>query len=206
VSCFSVRVPGCRRRSHQPAWQLQGDKREAGYIRETAAPASGPSAGVRMDKRLVKVLKALAELYDLSLGQLIEDLVRGAFAGRQPFFDVALTQIAELMAIYGRAKVCSRRGIPGELTRTTRPPSEPARERDRPMGGASGGRARPPARYSKASQGSRCRWMVSIRAAWRSARRACSSQTDLRFSKEPRGPERHESGRGCRRPFRESRR
>jgi hypothetical protein len=57
--------------------------------------------GVRMDKRLVKVLKALAELYDLSLGQLLEDLVRGAFAGRQPFSDVALTQIAELMAIYG---------------------------------------------------------------------------------------------------------
>ena len=39
-------------------------------------------AGVRLEKRLVKVLKALAELYDLSLGELMEDLVRDAFAGR----------------------------------------------------------------------------------------------------------------------------
>ncbi len=56
---------------------------------------------MRMDKRMVKVLKALAELYDLSLGQLLEDLVRGAFAGRQPFSDDARARIAELMAIYG---------------------------------------------------------------------------------------------------------
>jgi predicted DNA-binding ribbon-helix-helix protein len=28
--------------------------------------------GVRLEKRLVKVLKALAEIYDLSLGELLE--------------------------------------------------------------------------------------------------------------------------------------
>jgi hypothetical protein len=57
--------------------------------------------GVRLNRRLVKVLKALAELYDLSLGEFLEDLVRDAFAGRQPFSDVALAQAAELMRIYG---------------------------------------------------------------------------------------------------------
>jgi predicted DNA-binding ribbon-helix-helix protein len=67
---------------------------------------SGPApdrvqTGVRLEKRLVKVLKALAELYDLSLGELLEDLVRDAFRGRKPFADVALAQIAELMRIYG---------------------------------------------------------------------------------------------------------
>jgi hypothetical protein len=57
--------------------------------------------GVRLEKRLVKVLKALAELYDLSLGEFLEVLVRDAFAGRQPLSDVALGQAAELMRIYG---------------------------------------------------------------------------------------------------------
>jgi hypothetical protein len=57
--------------------------------------------GVRMEKRLIKVCKALAELYDLSLGEFLEDLVRDAFAGRQPFSDLALAQAAELMRIYG---------------------------------------------------------------------------------------------------------
>jgi hypothetical protein len=54
-----------------------------------------------MERRLVKVLKALAELYDLSLGELLEDLVRDAFRGRKPFADIALAQIAELTHIYG---------------------------------------------------------------------------------------------------------
>jgi hypothetical protein len=50
---------------------------------------------------LLKVLKALAELYDLSLAEFLEDMVRDAFAGRAPLADVALAQAAELMRIYG---------------------------------------------------------------------------------------------------------
>jgi hypothetical protein len=38
--------------------------------------------GVRMERRLVKVLKAVAELRDVSLGSLLEALVFDAFAGR----------------------------------------------------------------------------------------------------------------------------
>jgi hypothetical protein len=57
--------------------------------------------GVRMEKRLVKVLKALAELFDLSLGDLLEGIVLHAFEGRAPFSAESLLRIAELKRIYG---------------------------------------------------------------------------------------------------------
>ncbi len=57
--------------------------------------------GVRMEKRMVKVLKALAELHDVSLGDLLETIVNGAFVGRLPFDDAARDQVAELRRIYG---------------------------------------------------------------------------------------------------------
>jgi hypothetical protein len=57
--------------------------------------------GVRMERRVVKVLKAVAELRDISLGALLEALVFDAFAGRPPFDDGALAQVRELMRIYG---------------------------------------------------------------------------------------------------------
>jgi hypothetical protein len=57
--------------------------------------------GVRMEKRLVKVLKALAELYDLSLGDLLEGIVLHAFDGRAPFSEESLRRIADLKRIYG---------------------------------------------------------------------------------------------------------
>ena len=57
--------------------------------------------GVRMDKRLVKTLKAVAELHDLSLGELLERLVHRAFAGLPPFEESTLAKVHELMGIYG---------------------------------------------------------------------------------------------------------
>jgi hypothetical protein len=57
--------------------------------------------GVRLEKRLVKVLKALAALQDLSLGDLLENLVHGAFAGKPPLEEPVLAQVHELMRIYG---------------------------------------------------------------------------------------------------------
>jgi len=54
-----------------------------------------------MEKRLVKVLKALAELKDLSLGDLLEGIVLHAFDGKLPFSAETLKQIAELKQIYG---------------------------------------------------------------------------------------------------------
>lgn len=57
--------------------------------------------GVRLEKRLVKVLKALAELHDLSLGDLLEGIVLHAFEGKAPFTPEMLATIARIKAIYG---------------------------------------------------------------------------------------------------------
>src|SRR6201996_8146650 len=57
--------------------------------------------GVRIEKHLLKVLKGLAELKDLSLGDLLEGIVLHAFEGRAPFSPETLAQIAELNKIYG---------------------------------------------------------------------------------------------------------
>jgi hypothetical protein len=57
--------------------------------------------GVRMEKRLLKVLKGLAELKDLSLGDLIEGIVLHAFEGKAPFSKGTLARIGELKRIYG---------------------------------------------------------------------------------------------------------
>jgi len=57
--------------------------------------------GIRVEKRLLKVLKALAELKDISVGDLLEGVVLHAFAGKSAFSVETLKQIAELKAIYG---------------------------------------------------------------------------------------------------------
>jgi hypothetical protein len=59
--------------------------------------------GVRMERRLVKVLKAVAELRDLSLGELLEVIAHDVFVGRLPFDAACLAQVRELLAIYGAA-------------------------------------------------------------------------------------------------------
>ena len=50
--------------------------------------------GVRMEKRLVKVLKAIAEYHDMSLGDLLEGIVLHAFEGKAPFGAESLRKIA----------------------------------------------------------------------------------------------------------------
>jgi hypothetical protein len=57
--------------------------------------------GVRIEKRLLKVLKALAEQRDMSLGDLVEGIVLHSFEGRLPFAATTLAHIADLRRIYG---------------------------------------------------------------------------------------------------------
>jgi len=57
--------------------------------------------GVRVEKRLLKVMKALAELKDMSLGDLLEGIVLHAFEGKAPFSAETLKDIEKLRAIYG---------------------------------------------------------------------------------------------------------
>src|SRR5277367_3994862 len=56
--------------------------------------------GVRLEKRLLKVLKAFAEYKDLTLGDLLEGIVLHAFDGKAPFSPESLRKIAELKSIY----------------------------------------------------------------------------------------------------------
>jgi len=57
--------------------------------------------GVRMEKRLLKVLKAVAELKDLTLGDLLEGIVLHAFEGEAPFSPQTLKEIEQFKSIYG---------------------------------------------------------------------------------------------------------
>ena len=57
--------------------------------------------GVRLEKRLVKVLKGTAEVLDLSLGDLLEGIVLHAFEGKTPFSSETLARIDQLKAVYG---------------------------------------------------------------------------------------------------------
>jgi hypothetical protein len=57
--------------------------------------------GVRMETRLLKVLKALAELKDMTLGDLLEGIALHALEGRAPFSKDTLKQIAVLKEVYG---------------------------------------------------------------------------------------------------------
>jgi hypothetical protein len=56
--------------------------------------------GVRIEKRLLKVLKALAEYHDLTVGDLLEGIVLHAFDGLCPFKEESLQRIKELKRIY----------------------------------------------------------------------------------------------------------
>jgi hypothetical protein len=57
--------------------------------------------GVRMEKRLLKVLRALADYHDLSLGDLLEGIVLHAFDGKCPFNQDNLQRIKDLKKFYG---------------------------------------------------------------------------------------------------------
>jgi hypothetical protein len=56
--------------------------------------------GVRMEKRLLKVLKAFAEYHDMTLGDVLEGIVLHAFDGKTPFSPASLERIRELKKFY----------------------------------------------------------------------------------------------------------
>lgn len=56
--------------------------------------------GIRLEKRLLKVLKGLAEYHDMYVGDLLEGIVLHAFDGKSPFGKASLDRIADLKRIY----------------------------------------------------------------------------------------------------------
>jgi len=57
--------------------------------------------GVRLESRLLKVLKALATELDMSLSDLLEGIVLHAFEGKAPFSAATLRKVKALKAVYG---------------------------------------------------------------------------------------------------------
>ena len=57
--------------------------------------------GVRLEKRMLKVLKALADSLDLTLGDLLEGIVLHALEGKAPFSKPTRARIAELRKVFG---------------------------------------------------------------------------------------------------------
>ena len=56
--------------------------------------------GMRVEKRILKTLKALAEYLDMTLGDLIEGIVLHAFDGKAPFNDAMIEKIKEIKKVY----------------------------------------------------------------------------------------------------------
>ncbi len=72
----------------------KSDKKE-NYIVERV------QTGIRVEKRILKVLKALAEYNDMTLGDLLEGIILHVFEGKCPFGDESLKVVADLKRIYG---------------------------------------------------------------------------------------------------------
>ena len=57
--------------------------------------------GVRIESSLLKVLKALAEYTDLTLGDLLEGIVLHSFEGKAPFSKETQAVIGQRKSVYG---------------------------------------------------------------------------------------------------------
>jgi len=57
--------------------------------------------GIRFEKRTLKVLKALAEYLDMTLGDLMEGIVLHSFEGKVPFSADTVKTIRKFKELYG---------------------------------------------------------------------------------------------------------
>jgi hypothetical protein len=57
--------------------------------------------GVRLEKNMLKVLKALADSLDITLGDLLEGIVLHALEGKAPFSKPTRARIAGLRKVFG---------------------------------------------------------------------------------------------------------
>jgi hypothetical protein len=77
------------------------DLNQTTNTQEPMIPVERVQTGVRMERRLLKVLKALAEYFDITLGDLLEGIVLHAFEGKSAFNTPEVLQhITDLKRIY----------------------------------------------------------------------------------------------------------
>ncbi|HEY6410180.1 MAG TPA: hypothetical protein VIY29_22215 [Ktedonobacteraceae bacterium] len=77
-----------------------GKLEESSPLQERKLPVERVQIGVRMEKRMVKVLKALAEYLDMSLGDLLEGMTLHVFENKLPFNKETLERIGQLKHVY----------------------------------------------------------------------------------------------------------
>lgn len=72
-------------------------------IKNAPIPVERVQLGVRMERSMVKVLKAMAEYGDMTLGELIEEIVLHSFEGgsAQTFGPEDLKIVGEFKKVYG---------------------------------------------------------------------------------------------------------
>jgi hypothetical protein len=70
---------------------------------EAAAPTKSverAQTGIRLEKRILKVLKGIAEYHDMYLGDLLEGICLHAFESKPAFSDATLKRIKMLKEVY----------------------------------------------------------------------------------------------------------
>ena len=75
--------------------------RRKALLRKDTIRVERIQTGVRLEKRLLKVLKALADSHDMTLGDLLEGVMLHAFEGRAPFGPASRKRIADLKRVFG---------------------------------------------------------------------------------------------------------
>jgi hypothetical protein len=80
--------------------------------------------GVRIEKRMLKVLKALAEYFDVSLGDLVEAIVLHTFESKPLFNSETMELIEGLKKIYSMDYDASSSHQMIELTQRSSSPSD----------------------------------------------------------------------------------
>lgn len=70
------------------------------YVYGMKKPIERVQTGIRLEKRLLKVLKGLAEHLDISLAELLEAMALHSFDGKTPFSANTLAKIQQLKSVY----------------------------------------------------------------------------------------------------------
>ena len=79
---------------------VRGDE-STGGARDPRRTVERIQTGVRIERRVLGVLKALADLHGMSLGDLLEGIVLHAFEGKAPFSQESLLKIRSLKDVFG---------------------------------------------------------------------------------------------------------
>jgi hypothetical protein len=107
VPHFCVRPLAPRRPTRLPIdsllvlWYIGTNQRKGYMTDEKQFSVQRVQTGVRMEVRILKVLKAFAEYHDMTLGDLLEGIVLHAFDGKCPFGADSLKRIKDLKKFYG---------------------------------------------------------------------------------------------------------